>query len=207
MDTPETIAARLAAQIANERFSGPRRLIAIAGPPASGKSTLAANIVEELQAMGQGAGLLAMDGFHLDNAVLEARGLRQRKGAPETFDLAGFHSLLDRLRTGGEVIGPQFDRARDLVIGSSVVFAEADQTIVVEGNYLLLDRPGWRDLHGLWDYSAFLNVAREDLHRRLIARWVEHGFSEAEAREKAERNDLPNADLVCAARLRADAVI
>ena len=90
----------LAARIAALPLRGRRRLVAIAGAPTSGKSTLAERLVEEL---GPRAALVPMDGFHLDNRVLDERGLRPRKGAPETFDAAGFVRLVNALRQKDEV--------------------------------------------------------------------------------------------------------
>ena len=83
-----------------------RRLVALAGPPATGKSTLAGALCERLSRDGQSAVVVPMDGFHLDNRILEARGLLARKGAPETFDADGFIALIRRLKSGAEVVAP-----------------------------------------------------------------------------------------------------
>ena len=118
-----------------------RSLVAIAGAPASGKSTLAAEMTGALRKAERKARLIPMDGFHLDNAVLEARGLLARKGAPETFDADGFIVLMNRVKAGEEVVYPTFDRVRDLSIaGAAVIDANCD-LVVVEGNYLLFDEP------------------------------------------------------------------
>ncbi|NNE81658.1 MAG: nucleoside triphosphate hydrolase [Silicimonas sp.] len=202
-ETAKLIANRIAALPATEE----RRLIAVAGPPASGKSTVAAALCDVLNENGLHTGLVAMDGFHLDNAILEKRGLRARKGAPETFDLAGFSSILKRLHHEPEVIVPTFDRTRDLSVGSGAVVTPAMRTIVVEGNYLLLDEPGWADLKDHWDFSVFLSPPLSVLDARLIQRWIDHGFSEIDARNKASQNDIPNAERVLAHRQNADMVI
>ncbi len=181
-----------------------RRLIALAGPPAAGKSTVAEAVVDEL---GENAALVAMDGFHYSNAILDQRGLRARKGAPETFDLAGFKALLERLKTDGEVAVPTFDRALDCSIGSSRLIERHHTTLVVEGNYLLLDEPGWHDLAVVWDFSVFLDVPVETLKSRLFQRWLDHGFSQAKAEEKALSNDIPNALRVMENRTKADCTI
>ncbi len=120
---------------------GFRPMIGIAGPPASGKSTLAHALAERT-----GGIAVPMDGFHLDNPILEARGLRSRKGAPETFDAAGFLSLVRRLKEGDEVFAPLFDRERELAIAGALVVPEEAPLVVLEGNYLLLDQPVWRDV-------------------------------------------------------------
>ena len=178
---------------------GARRLIALAGPPASGKSPLAPRLADAL-----GGAVVPMDGFHLDDTLLEPRGLLPRKGAPETFDQRGFARFIADLATGGEVFHPTFDRTREIAIAQSgVVPAECD-TVVVEGNYLLLDAPGWRELAARWDLSVYLPVDPEVLEQRLIARWLGHGLPEQAARAKAMDNDIPNGARVAAALLDPD---
>ena len=183
---------------------GRRQMIALAGPPASGKSTLAETLTRDLTAAGRLAAVVPMDGFHLDNRVLDARGLRHRKGAPDTFDLRGFSRLVADLATGGEVVYPLFDRDRDLAIAGSGVLPERCDLVVLEGNYLLFDAPGWRDLPRHWTLSAYLDVPRARLRDRLSARWIAHGFSAEDAQARADGNDLANAELVQDNRLPAD---
>ena len=204
MPSPSDIAAQIADRV--EALAKPklRNLIAVVGPPASGKTTLAAALRTALTDRGTPTGLVAMDGFHLDNAILDARGLRARKGAPETFDLAGFASLLRRLSSEAEVIAPTFDRARDASIGSSSVVSGDMTTVIVEGNYLLLNEPGWRDLQDHWAMSVMLSVSAEELESRLLERWRLFGFPEPEALAKARGNDLPNALRVQEDSLAAD---
>jgi pantothenate kinase len=167
-----------------------RLLVAIAGPPGAGKSTLAEALVAQLGAQ---AALVPMDGFHLDNAILDARGRRAAKGAPDTFDAGGFEAALHRLKAGGEVIVPVFDRTLDVSRGSARVVGSEARVIVTEGNYLLLRDAPWNRLHALWDVTAFLDVPMAELERRLIARWLDHGLDEQAARARALGNDIPNA--------------
>jgi len=134
-----------------------------------------------------------MDGFHLDNRLLEAEGLRGRKGAPGTFDADGFVALVRRLKSGGEVVHPVFDRALDLAVAGAGRVAADDRLVVVEGNYLLLDRAPWRELAGLWDLSVMLDVPMAELRRRLTARWQALGCSAAEVAAHLE-NDLGHVD-------------
>ncbi|MCV6586288.1 MAG: AAA family ATPase [Marinibacterium sp.] len=181
-----------------------RKLIALAGPPASGKSTLAQALQQRLGDLGRPCGLLAMDGFHLDNPVLDRRGLVARKGAPETFDLAGFRSLLARLPQEDEVVTPVFDRVLDRAIAGADVITRDHRVVIVEGNYLLLDEPGWRDLGRVWDLSVFLPDDLETLERRLVARWIAHGHDAPSARARALGNDIPNARRVLDHRLASD---
>lgn len=184
-------------------FIGKRRLIALVGAPASGKSTLASALAERDQSMQ----VVPMDGFHLDNAVLSDRGVLHRKGAPETFDVSGFLHLVERLRTEDDVIFPLFDRSRDLSIAGAGAIRRSTETIIVEGNYLMLDQPGWRDLACLWDLSVRIDVPFQVLRGRLVQRWVDYGYSQTEAAGKASGNDLPNAKLVHENSLQCDVVI
>jgi pantothenate kinase len=181
-----------------------RILVAIAGAPASGKSTLAETLVARL---GDQAALVPMDGFHLDNAILDARGRRFHKGSPDTFDVGGLVSVLERLKAGGEVIVPVFDRDRDVSVGSARVVPPKARIIVSEGNYLLLDDAPWTALAPLWDLTAFLDVPEPELERRLIARWAHHGLSPAEGLRRAQENDLPNGRLIAERSRAADIVL
>lgn len=185
----------------------PRLLVALAGAPGSGKSTLAAEVARRLNAQRIPTEVVPMDGFHLDNAVLDARGLRARKGAPETFDAAGFLHLIGRLRAGGEVIAPLFDRSRDLAIAGAQVVPAAARVVLCEGNYLLFDEDPWRGLAPLWDLSVRLDVALPELRQRLIQRWLDHGLSGAAATRRAEMNDIPNAARVAARALPAQVTL
>ena len=182
-----------------------RRLVALAGPPGAGKSSLAAALVDDLRRQGLGVALLAMDGFHLDDRVLAAQGLLARKGAPETFDLAGFKACLRRLREEARIYVPVFERDQELAVAAAATIGPHDTLVIVEGNYLLFDAPGWRDLTPFWDASVFLNVSLEELQRRLQARWLRQGLSAAAARRKCQDNDLPNARQVLSRRTSSSA--
>ncbi|MEM7567841.1 MAG: nucleoside/nucleotide kinase family protein [Pseudomonadota bacterium] len=183
----EALAARVSA------LPEGRRIVAIAGAPGSGKSTLA----EALAAALPGAAVLPMDGYHYDDALLEARGLRPRKGAPETFDVGGLAHIIDRLRANDEdeVVVPVFDRSIEVSRGSARPIPRSVRTIVVEGNWLLLDRDPWRMLRPRFDLTVKLDVPFETLRARLRERWVGYGLDEAAIAEKLDGNDLPNARL------------
>ena len=173
-----------------------RRFIALAGPPGVGKTTVSSLVREELTRRGTVTGLLAMDGFHYDNAILDAQGMRHRKGAPETFDVAGLRSMLQRLRTEAEVAVPEFDRTSDQAIAAKSLVTEDQQTVLVEGNYLLLDAPNWSDLKEFWSLSVLLDAPIADLEARLTDRWLQYGLDPEEARTRALSNDIPNARTV-----------
>ncbi len=195
---------RLIRRVGAVRPKAQRRLIAIAGAPASGKTTLAAELAE---ALGARAILVPMDGFHLDNRILDARGLRPRKGAPQTFDGAGFVHMIRRLASEDEVVIPVFDRARDIAIAGASVVGPETETAVVEGNYLLLDEEPWRALRPRWDLSGYLKVPEDTLRARLIQRWLDHGLNPQAAEARATSNDLPNALHIARHSSEADIVL
>lgn len=180
---------------------GARVLVGIAGPPGSGKSTFAATLAAGL---GPTAAVLPMDGFHLDNSILQERGLFDRKGAPETFDAKGFVRLVSDLRDKARVTYPTFDRQADRVRPDAGEITEATRFVLIEGNYLLLQSPPWRDLAGLFDLTVYLDVDRDLLRERLVQRWRDHGLAEEAAVARAEQNDLRNAETVQTHSRRAD---
>ena len=184
-----------------------RRVVAIAGPPASGKSTLAAGLVEAIRRAGVHSQLVPMDGFHLDNRILGDRGILDRKGSPPSFDAMGLLRLVQVLGASQELYYPVFDRARDLSVAGAGHIAPECDTIVIEGNYLLMDAPIWRDMAKYWDLSIHLSCDEAELEARLIQRWVDHGLAPEAARIRTHSNDLPNARLVGQTALRADVVL
>ncbi|MBT8460652.1 MAG: phosphoribulokinase [Boseongicola sp.] len=184
------------------RASGRDRiLVGIAGPPGSGKSTLATHLAARL---GASAAVLPMDGFHLDNERLRQMGLLHRKGAPETFDAAGFVRLLGNVRSEGAVSFPTFDREADRTIPDAGHIDKETRIVLVEGNYLLLNIPPWSDLSDLFDLTVRLDGSTEELESRLITRWRDHGLSPAEARARALENDMKNVNFVTENSLSPD---
>ena len=199
--------AALADRIRTEADDHDRLIVAVAGPPGAGKSTLAEALVAALEAGRPGmAALLPMDGFHFDDLHLVPAGLRPRKGAPETFDVGGYAQALRRLRARDEpfVAVPVFDRAIEIARAGARLISRSVPVVVTEGNYLLLDRAPWSDLIGLFDLTILLQVPEAELERRLVQRWLDHGLGPEAAREKALKNDIPNARLVAGASRPGD---
>jgi pantothenate kinase len=131
----------IAAELISRAGGVKRYMVAVAGPPGAGKSTLADNLASALQAKGESAEVLPMDGFHMDNAILIERGQLARKGIPETFDVRAFLDIVKAVRPGDqEVLVPVFDRSRELAIASARVVSPDHRFIIVEGNYLLSAR-------------------------------------------------------------------
>jgi pantothenate kinase len=198
--------AHLAATLFRKAHGRKRLVVAIAGPPGAGKSSFVEALAPLLPA--GSVAIVAMDGFHYDNAVLDRSGLRHRKGAPETFDFDGFRHVLERLaRADAPVAVPIFDRVADLARAGAAIVEPDTRFVLVEGNYLLLDESPWYGLAPLFDYTIFLDVPRGELAHRLVRRWIDHGMDEKTARERAFSNDMPNAERVLAARRKADTVI
>ncbi|WP_295317466.1 nucleoside/nucleotide kinase family protein [Roseobacter sp.] len=205
--TPEQTAQSVCDRVLAAPRKGRRRLVALAGAPASGKTTLAHSLGDALNDKGCAAQVVPMDGFHLHNQILLDRDTLNRKGAPHTFDAAGFVHLVSRLPDEEEVFYPLFDRTRDISIACAGRVGPDCDTVVLEGNYLLLDAPVWRDLNRYWDLSVRLDVPIEVLQNRLVQRWLDHGLSRERAEERAARNDLANARTVQEKSLPADIVL
>jgi pantothenate kinase len=182
-----------------------RRILGIAGPPGAGKSTLADAIVA---ALGPDAVLVPMDGFHLENDELDRIGLRERKGAPATFDAAGYAALLGRLRDAPEPVtrAPLFRRDLDRSIQDVIEIPAGVPLVITEGNYLLLGEGPWAAIRPLLDAAWYL-AADETRVERLIARHVEHGKAPDDARDWVLRSDEANARIIEATRDRADLVV
>jgi pantothenate kinase len=182
------------AKLLREKSVGASRfMVGIAGAPASGKSTLAEHLRDALITAGETAIVVPMDGFHYDDAILNARGHRPRKGAPHTFDAAGFEVLLKRIKAReNDIAIPVFDRSMELARAGADIVDDKTRFIIVEGNYLLLNREPWNRLKPLFDFTVYLNVPFEKLEQRLINRWLGFGFDMDYAKNWIASNDTLN---------------
>ena len=181
-----------------------RRLVAMAGPPASGKSTMAEALAKRLTAQGEETAVVPMDGFHLDDRLLQLDGTKNRKGAPNTFDAHGFVRLIKALQSPDPVVYPIFDRSREIAIAGAGRIPAKCRTVVVEGNYLMLRTPPWNQLHDLWTFSIALNPPIDLLIARLQARWITHDKPDAQA--WIDTNDVPNITTVQTKSAPADII-
>ncbi|MGO4462410.1 nucleoside/nucleotide kinase family protein [Streptomyces sp. M-16] len=187
--------------------AGGRRILGIAGPPGAGKSTLAARLARALGP--ERAVVVPMDGYHLAQAELVRLGRADRKGAPDTFDAAGYRALLGRLRAAAPevVYAPAFDRALEEPVAGSIAVPPGVPLVITEGNYLLYEAGEWAGLRPLLDETWYLAPDDGLRVRRLVARHVLHGRSEADAARWVSRSDEANARLIEAGRHRADLVV
>ncbi len=183
-----------------------RRILGITGAPGAGKSTVARQLVD---ALGSAAVLVGMDGYHLAQAELERLGRAERKGAPDTFDAAGYVALLRRLRTtdANTVYAPEFRRAIEEPIAGAVPVPPGIPLVVTEGNYLLLDTAPWSAIRGLLDEVWFLAPDERIRRRWLTARHRRYGRTAEQAVERTAGSDERNARLIAPAAARADLIL
>jgi pantothenate kinase len=184
---------------------GRRALLGLAGPPGCGKSTWARVLVDTFPGR---VVVVPMDGFHLADEELARLGRSARKGAPDTFDAAGYVALLRRLRAARETVyAPEFRREIEAAIAGAIAVAPDVPLVVTEGNYLLLDEGPWAGVRAELDEVWYIDMDDAVRRERLVQRHVAHGRSLEAAREWVAATDDPNALRVERTRSRADAVL
>lgn len=185
-------------------------MLGIAGSPGAGKTTLAEQLVRALNADGPPwVAHVPMDGFHLADVELDRLGRRSRKGAPDTFDPAGYAALLRRLREDTEdvVYAPGFERVLEQPLAGVIPVPPAARLVVTEGNYLLLAEGSWARVRACLDEVWFCETDEDERVRRLIARHEEFGKDHEAAVAWVLGTDQHNAELIATTRGRADLVV
>jgi pantothenate kinase len=185
---------------------GRRAVLGIAGPPGGGKSTLAKMVVA---ALGDDAVLVPMDGFHLAQSELLRLGRRDRMGAADTFDAAGYAALLARARAREDEVlyAPEFRREIEQPFAGAIAIPRSVPLIVTEGNYLLLDEGDWARVRPQLDEAWYVEMDEETRLGWLIQRHIDFGKTPEEARAWVMRSDQANAAVTAATRDRADVIV
>ncbi len=186
------------------RNSGGRKILGIVGPPGCGKSTLAAALLDLL---GDDAVAVPMDGYHLANVELARLGRAGRKGAEDTFDSAGYVSLLRRLKDqqGNEIVyAPEFRREIEEPIANAIPVFPETQLVITEGNYLLFDHGHWAGVSELLDEIWYVDIDHSVRRERLVKRHMHFGRSQSAAEDWVANTDEPNAVRIEATKHRAD---
>lgn len=199
-----TIAETYKARLNALKTGGGRKILGIVGPPGCGKSTLAAALLEFL---GDDAVAVPMDGYHLANVELARLGRAGRKGAEDTFDSAGYVSLLRRLKEqqANEIVyAPEFRREIEEPIANAIPVFPETQLVITEGNYLLLDHGHWAGISELLDEIWYVDIDHSIRRERLVKRHMHFGRSLTEAQDWVANTDEPNAVRIEATKQRAD---
>ncbi len=189
-----------------------RFIVGIAGGPGSGKSTFAVKLQELInsestKSKSDLAQIFPMDGFHRKNSDLERSGLTSVKGAPETFDVEGYSSMLNRIKLGENLKAPIYSREAHDVIDNALPIEPHHKIIITEGNYLFYDAEGWCEIKDIIDLKIYIEVEKGACEKRLLERHMRGGKTEAEALEKIKKVDMKNFDLIAQTMKYADEII
>lgn len=202
-------APELADLIVSKLARSNRVLIGISGEPGAGKSTLSERVTELLLTAGVSTAVVPMDGFHLANHLLTELGRRDRKGAIDTFDAAGYLALLRRLRTpeATTVYAPAYDRAASHSVAGAIAVPPECQVVMTEGNYLLDPSEPWRQIPELLDALWYVQIDPQLRRSRLIARHIESGKDPAYAEYWVDHVDEANARRIRKSSGGADRIV
>ena len=195
-----------------QKAKNARLIVFLAAPPATGKTTLSM-FLSYLSGISEGATViqaLGLDGFHYPHSYISGNTVSVNgkiipmidiKGSPETFDLCKAKNRIELLQKE-DVMWPVYDRTVHDVKEDGLCVKE--KIVLIEGNWLLLDEPGWRELVKLCDYSIFIHAEEAFLLQRLVNRKIAGGKSHDEAMRFCERSDIPNVRRVLKNRLDSD---
>jgi pantothenate kinase len=184
-----------------------RTLIGIVGKPGAGKSTVVEQIAKKYGP--EKVSVIPMDGFHLSNEELINLGRRDRKGAPDTFDVSGFISLIKKVKHE-----PQFDhrfpifhREIEASIENEGIVPKESKVVVIEGNYLFSEDHNWSAVYPMLDHTWFIEIDDEVRIERLVARHIRYGKTPAEAENWSRGSDEANARFIGLTANRASNII
>ena len=199
----ETILSKISGYTSN------RFIVGIAGGPGSGKSTFAVKLKELINSKAKSdlTQIFPLDGFHRKNSELESSGLISVKGAPETFDVEGYISMLKRIKLGENLKAPIYSREAHDVIDNALPIEPYHKIVITEGNYLFADMEGWCEIKDIIDLKIYINAAKGVCEKRLLERHMRGGKTEAEALKKIRKVDMKNFDLIAQTIRYADKVI
>jgi len=186
-----------------------RFIVGIAGGPGSGKSAFAVRLKQLINSKAKTdlAQTFPMDGFHRKNSELERSGLLSVKGAPETFDVEGYLSMLNRIKLGENLKAPIYSRESHDVIDNAQPIEPCHKIIITEGNYLFADMEGWCEIKDIIDLKIFIEAEKGVCEKRLLERHMRGGKTEIEALEKIKKVDMKNFDLITQTMKYADEII
>lgn len=199
--------------VSGEKSTGSRLFVMLAAPPGCGKTTLLCflkKLSEETEGVSP-VNVIGMDGFHRYQDYLTSHTVIRDgveipmvkiKGAPVTFDLEKLTDAVKKVAAGENTGWPSYNRmTHNPQENASVV---SGNIVILEGNYLLLDDEGWRDLRQYADLTVKLTEDEEVLRKRLVERHIKSGKSPEAARAFVEYSDMPNAKICLECSGRAD---
>ena len=180
-----------------EKSKNKKTFVGIVGAPCSGKSTISKQLIKILNKDSNIASLLSMDGFHYDNKILKNKNMLDKKGSYKSFDVIGFLSCIKVLKQAKYNISvPIFDRKKDITIANTKIIKKNTKIVLIEGNYLLLNKKYWQKISSFLDISIFLDVDMKTLKQRAINRWIYYGLKQKEAKKRVINNDMKNTKIM-----------